>query len=185
MPPFAGLDMLGPQGDGSGNIGRRHGHRSRQLMGTFGSTTILVPWARLYAGDGRTTQWVSTSLRAYQRRTKAADALIASTYLTGTNTRRVRRALAAVFGGAVGKDTVSRVWRKVQTDWEAWNKRPWPANPLSASFSMVPSYVSGMTAKRQDGLYRVLGVRTIINAKGPATRLSGGIIRPEVAAAMV
>ncbi len=30
-----------------------------------------------------------------------------------------------------------------------------------------------------------LGVRTIINAKGPATRLSGGIMRPEVAAAMV
>lgn len=29
-----------------------------------------------------------------------------------------------------------------------------------------------------------LGVRTIINAKGPATRLSGGIMRPEVSAAM-
>jgi len=34
----------------------------------------------------------------------AADALIASTYLAGTNTRRVRRALKALFGGAVGKD---------------------------------------------------------------------------------
>jgi hypothetical protein len=33
---------------------------------------------------------------------------IASTYLAGTNTRRVRRALAALFGGTVGKDTVSR-----------------------------------------------------------------------------
>jgi transposase-like protein len=41
-------------------------------------------------------------------RTLAADALIASTYLAGTNTRRVRRALKALFGGAVGKDTVSR-----------------------------------------------------------------------------
>jgi putative transposase len=50
-------------------------------------------------------------LRAYQRRTLAADALIAGCYLTGTNTRRVRRALRALFGGAVGKDTVSRVWR--------------------------------------------------------------------------
>ena len=29
-----------------------------------------------------------------------------------------------------------------------------------------------------------LGVRTIINAKGPATRLSGGRMRPEVADAM-
>jgi hypothetical protein len=28
-------------------------------------------------------------------------------------------ALAALFGGAVGKDTVSRVWRKVKTDRDA------------------------------------------------------------------
>jgi L-seryl-tRNA(Ser) seleniumtransferase len=33
-------------------------------------------------------------------------------------------------------------------------------------------------------IYERLGVRTIINAKGPSTRLSGGIMRPEVAAAM-
>jgi len=51
------------------------------------------------------------------RRTKRADALIAGAYLSGTNTRRVRRALAALFGGAVGKDTVSRVWRKTKGDW--------------------------------------------------------------------
>ena len=70
----------------------------------------------------------SRSLRAYQRRTKAADALIASAYLAGTNTRRVRRALAALFGGAVGKDTVSRVWRKVQTDWQAWNSARSPTS---------------------------------------------------------
>ena len=69
-------------------------------------------------------------MRAYQRRTKAADALIASAYLSGTNTRRVRRALAALFGGAVGKDTVSRVWRKVQTDWAAWNARPLKDEPI-------------------------------------------------------
>ena len=33
-------------------------------------------------------------------------------------------------------------------------------------------------------VYGALGVKTLINAKGPATRLSGGIMRPEVAAAM-
>jgi hypothetical protein len=32
----------------------------------------------------------------------AADALIASCYLAGTNTRRVRRALSALFAGSVG-----------------------------------------------------------------------------------
>jgi Transposase, Mutator family/Transposase IS116/IS110/IS902 family len=49
--------------------------------------------------------------------------VIAATYLAGTNTRRVRRALAGLFGGAIGKDVVSRAWHKVQTDWQAWQKR--------------------------------------------------------------
>ena len=34
-------------------------------------------------------------------------------------------------------------------------------------------------------MFEAIGVRTIINAKGPATRLSGGIMRAEVAAAMI
>jgi len=55
--------------------------------------------------------------------TKQAEALIAATYLAGTNTRRVKRALAALFRGAVGKDVVSRTWRKVKADWENWNRR--------------------------------------------------------------
>jgi len=42
----------------------------------------------------------------------------------------VRRALAALFGGAVGKDTVSRVWRKVKADWDAWNPRSLAAEPI-------------------------------------------------------
>ena len=35
--------------------------------------------------------------------TRQVEALIASTYLAGTNTRRVGRALGALFKGAVGK----------------------------------------------------------------------------------
>jgi hypothetical protein len=45
-------------------------------------------------------------------------------------TRRVRRALRAVFGGAVGKDTVSRVWRRVKSDWDAWNARSLAEEPM-------------------------------------------------------
>src|SRR5256714_684002 len=111
-------------------IGHRHGHRPRSLMGTFGKVEINVPRARLNTPEGKTTEWKSTALRAYQRRTRAADALIAGAYLAGTNTRRVRRALGAVFGGAVSKDTVSRVWRKVRSDWEAWNARSLAAEPI-------------------------------------------------------
>jgi transposase-like protein len=103
--------------------GHRHGRRDRQLLGTFGPVTVAVPRARLVAADGGTREWRNRTLPAYKRLTRQAEALIAGTYLAGTNTRRVRRALAALFGGAVGKDTVSRAWRRVQTDWEAWLQR--------------------------------------------------------------
>ena len=111
-------------------VGVRHGHRERTLTGTFGKTRIAVPRARLTGEDGKTREWRSGSLRAYQRRTRAADALIAGAYLAGTNTRRVRRALNAVFAGPVGKDVVSRVWRKTKGDWDAWNARSLAEQPI-------------------------------------------------------
>ena len=105
-------------GDGPKGIsGYRHGPRSRSLMRTFGRVKIAVPRAGLESAAGKTTEWKSSALRAYQRRTKQADSLIASAYLAGTNTGRVR-ALAPLFGGAVSKDTVSRVRRKVKGDWD-------------------------------------------------------------------
>lgn len=106
-----------------GAQGHRNGHRERQVIGTFGAETVKVPRARLIADDGRSGEWRSQALRRYQRLTKKAEALIAAVYLAGTNTRRVRRALFSLFEGAVSKDVVSRAWRKVKTDWEAWCAR--------------------------------------------------------------
>ena len=122
-----------PSGEAEGAVGATghgHGHRSRSLLGSFGQVEIKVPRARLNTPDGKTTEWKSKALRAYQRRTLVADALIAGSYLAGTNTRRVRRALASLFGGAVSKDTVSRVWRKVKTDWEAWTSHSLAEEPI-------------------------------------------------------
>ena len=113
-----------------GAAGSRHGHRERGLMGTFGATTIRVPRARLATPEGKTAEWRNATIPAYQRRTRRADALIAGAYLSGTNTRRVRRALAALFDGAVGKDTVSRVWRKTKGDWDVWNARSLKDEPI-------------------------------------------------------
>ena len=117
--------------DGSAGLtGHRHGHRSRSLMGTFGCRSRLRCRGRVDGEDGKTLEWKSKVLRAYQRRTVAADALIASAYLSGTNTRRVRRALTTLFRGAVSKDIVSRMWRKVKCDWEAWNTRSLAEEPI-------------------------------------------------------
>ena len=104
-------------------VGYRHGRRQRLLLGSFGPVTISVPRARLSNDDGTRQEWHSQVLPRYARMTTQVEALIAGAYLSGTNTRRVKRALGALFKGAVSKDTVSRVWRKVQADWEAWCRR--------------------------------------------------------------
>ena len=120
-----------PDDDSGASVtGYRHGSRTRSLMGTFGNTEITVPRARLQAADRGTTEWHSEALRAYQRRTRAVDVVIANAYLAGTNTRRVERALKAMFRGAVGKDVVSRTWRKLKSDWEAWNARSLAHEPI-------------------------------------------------------
>src|SRR5206468_6700487 len=112
---------LGRRRHGRGpSPGHRHGHRERRLTGSFGPVAISVPRARLRAEDGTTREWRGAALPRYARMTRQVEALIAGAYLAGTNTRRVRRALAALFRGAVGKDVVSRTWRKLKTAWEAW-----------------------------------------------------------------
>jgi putative transposase len=103
--------------------GYRHGNRDRQIIGTFGTETISVPRARIEDEAGKVSEWRSKALPRYQRLTKTAEALIASVYLAGTNTRRVKCALFALFKGAVSKDVVSRAWRKVKGDWDAWCAR--------------------------------------------------------------
>src|ERR1700730_13141428 len=146
-PRYRRSQMAGNEAK-DGVSGYRHGSRTRSLTGTFGPIEIAVPRARLTTPEGRTTEWKSQALRAYQRRTLAADALIASSYLAGTNTRRVRRALAALFGGTVGKDTVSRTWRKVKSDWDTWNTRSLAEDPIVRLSSTAPSFACGSTARR-------------------------------------
>ncbi len=121
--------------------GYRNGTRERELTGSFGAVPLSIPRARLADADGSTREWRSEALPRYPlschsnwlrqpeplaslaRRTRQVEALIAGAYLAGTNTRRVKRALAPLFKGAVGKDVVSRAWRKASTDWDAWTKR--------------------------------------------------------------
>jgi len=181
----------------TGVAGHRHGSRTRSLTGTFGPIEIAVPRARLATSEGKTTEWKSGALRAYQRRTLAADALIASTYLAGTNTRRVRRALTALFGGTVGKDTVSRTWRKVKSDWDAWNARSLADEPIvrlildgtvvrvrldRKATSMLLLVVMGV---RADGQKMLLAVKNMGSESAEAWRtvlddlIKRGLRRPE------
>jgi putative transposase len=102
--------------------GDRHGRRSRQLVTTFGPLELSVPRARLRDEAGE-REWKGALLPAYKRLSHRAEALIAEAYLAGMNTRRVRRALAKLFEGRIGKDVVSRAWRRMRSAWQAWQER--------------------------------------------------------------
>ena len=130
-------------------------------FGDVRAAGIEMPRARLNTPDVKTIEWKSQPLRAYQWRTLAADPLIARTYLAGTSTRRVRRALRALFGGTVGKDTMRRVWRKVKSDWNAWNAVRWRRSRSCGSFSTEPPCKCGSTKATSISLLVVIGVRSL------------------------
>lgn len=104
--------------------GYRHGARERTLTTSLGPTTIAMPRARLRGSAGATTEWRSETVRRYQRRTTRVDEAILGVYLAGTNTRRIKGALAPLLRGApLSKDAVSRLVGRLREDFETWRTR--------------------------------------------------------------
>ena len=105
-------------------VGYRHGKRMRTLSTSLGPTTIAMPRARIDGEDGRRREWRSRIIPRYQRRTERVDEAILGVYLSGTNTRRLRGALAPLLRGApLSKDAVSRLVGRLREDFAAWAKR--------------------------------------------------------------
>ena len=104
--------------------GYRHGTRERTMTTSLGPTTIAMPRARLQQADGSTTEWQSHAVRRYQRRTELVDEAMLGVYLSGTNTRRIKGALAPLLrGGPLSKDAVSRLVGRLAEDFETWRTR--------------------------------------------------------------
>ena len=60
----------------------------------------------------------------YQRRTARVDEAILGVYLSGTNSRRLKGALAPLLrGGPLSKDAVSRLVGRLKSDFEEWRQR--------------------------------------------------------------
>ena len=99
--------------------GYRHGTRERTLTTSLGPTTFSMPRARLVTGDGTSAEWRSQLVPRYQRRSERVDAAILGVYLSGTNTRRIKGALAPLLrGGPLSKDAVSRLVGRLAEDFE-------------------------------------------------------------------
>ena len=177
--------------------GRRHGHRPRQLITTFGPLTLSVPRARL-ADEAGEQEWKSALLPAYKRLSRRAEALIAEAYLAGMNTRRVRRALAKLFEGHIGKDVVSRAWQKTRAAWQAWQERDLAGDDIvrlildgtvvKVRLDRKATAISLLIALgiRRDGQKVVLAIRNMGGESEAAWRAvlddltSRGLARPEL-----
>jgi transposase-like protein len=109
---------------GATRQGYRHGHRERTLSTSLGPTTFQLPRARLQSPAGQTREWQSAVVPRYQRRTGRVDEALLGVYLSGTNGRRIRSALAPLLNGApLSKDAVSRLTGRLAGDFAAWRNR--------------------------------------------------------------
>lgn len=104
--------------------GYRHGTRERTLTTSLGPTTFAMPRARVKTAAGATVEWRSELVPRYQRRSERVDEAILGVYLSGTNTRRIKGALAPLLrGGPLSKDAVSRLVGRLADDFETWRRR--------------------------------------------------------------
>ena len=156
-----------------------------------------MPRARL-ADEAGEQEWKSALLPAYKRLSRRAEALIAEAYLAGMNTRRVRRALAKLFEGHIGKDVVSRAWQKTRAAWQAWQERDLAGDDIvrlildgtvvKVRLDRKATAISLLIALgiRRDGQKVVLAIRNMGGESEAAWRAvlddltSRGLARPEL-----
>jgi transposase-like protein len=104
--------------------GYRNGSQERPLVSEHGPVTLSVPRARLERDDGTTREWHSEVVPRYARRTQRVDDAILGAYLAGANSRRIRKALEPLLGGAaLSKSAISRVVVRLRTLFESWRIR--------------------------------------------------------------
>jgi putative transposase len=107
-----------------GRAGYRHGSLTRNVLSQHGPTPLTIPRGRLFSDDGMTSEWRSSLLPRYQRRTRQVDAAVLGTYLAGGNTRRLRKALAPLLGEAnLSRSAISRIITRLRDLFAQWQSR--------------------------------------------------------------
>lgn len=120
---------------GEQRTGYRHGTRPRTLSTSLGPTTFMLPRARLHAAAGDPREWRSAVIPRYRRRTERIDEALLGVYLSGTNTRRIRGALAPLLRGTpMAKDAISRLVGRLREDFAAWSQRDLAAEHIRYLF---------------------------------------------------
>ena len=108
----------------SGRRGYRNGTVTRPITTANGLQEFEVPRGRLFNEDGSTTEFQSTVLPRYARRTAEVDEAVLGCYLAGVNSRRIRKALTPLLGEEnLSKSAVSRIVARLKELFAAWNER--------------------------------------------------------------
>ncbi|MFQ5931993.1 MAG: IS256 family transposase [Nitrospiraceae bacterium] len=105
--------------------GYRNGAEKRRVTTALGTREIRVPRARLFDEEsGGTKEFRSELLPRYARRTREVDEAVLGAYLSGANSRRIRKALKPLLGEAhLSKSAVSRVVGRLKQRFEEWEQR--------------------------------------------------------------
>jgi len=149
--------------------GYRNGHVERRLLTEHGPVALTLPRARMF---GEEREWRSRIAERYARRTKRIDEAILGCYLSGANTRRIRKALAPLFGEELlSKSTISRIVGKIGEQFEAWSVRDLPEEktrylfldairiPVRLARRVVKVPVLAALGVREDGTKVLLSLR--------------------------
>lgn len=121
----------------AGRAGDRHGHGGgrRKVLTEHGPAELKIPRARLRNADGSTSEWHSSILPRYQRRTQRVDDALLGSYLAGGNTRRLRIALAPLLGqDLLSRSAISRITGRLQSLFEEWRTRDLSAETLAVVY---------------------------------------------------
>lgn len=95
----------------------RNGYYTRDLETSLGVIEdLMVPRTR----NGYQTQLFDR----YQRRQAELDKAICEMFIAGVSTRRVGQVIESLTGSQPSASTVSRVFHTLESEYEAWKKRP-------------------------------------------------------------
>ena len=105
--------------------GYRNGIEIRRVTTAVGTREMRVPRARLQDEEtGEMKEFRSEVLPRYARRTQEVDEAILATYLSGANSRRIRKALKPLLGEEhLSKSAVSRVVSRLKERFKEWQNR--------------------------------------------------------------
>lgn len=107
-----------------GRCGYRNGSYERSIVTAGGEAAIEMPRAVVKNEAGEFIEHRSKVLPAGARRIPVVDEVILGAYLGGMNTRKIRRALEPLLGGAaLSKSAISRVVTKLKDRFSQWMSR--------------------------------------------------------------